>query len=101
MYERSTAFIRVWYRGPRLRNHVNTSSSTRSDIACLPTGSTSAASAQKSSGRLASSGGEVRAMSTSRTTRSRARSARPLLGTSAALDRLAVRLALTTMTPTG
>ena len=101
MYERNTAFIRVWYFGPRFRNHVNTSSSTRSDIACLATGMTSSASSQKSLGKFASSGGDVRAISTSRTIRSRARSARPRLGTSAAFDRLLVRLALTTMTPTG
>src|SRR5690606_10054784 len=99
--DRSTAFIRVWYRGPRLRNHCSTSSSTRREIASLATGITSVAPCQKSAGKSASSGGEVRAISASLIDRRRATSARPRDGRLAAFDGLPVRLALTAIAPAG
>ncbi len=61
-------------------NHVSTSSSTRNDMACFRTGSTSTAVSQKSWGSPANSGGELSRTSESGIRRSRSRSARPRLG---------------------
>src|SRR5262245_24057748 len=68
-------------------------------MACLGVGRVSSASSQKSLGRSASSGGEVRAISASVITRSRARSALPRVGRSATLETGLVRFALTAIAP--
>ena len=78
-------------------NQSRTSVSTRSEIGCFAVGSTTVASAQKSSGRSASSGGEVARISRSVTRRSRVRSARPRSATSRRVRDLFVRLAFTTV----
>jgi hypothetical protein len=74
-------------------NQANTSRSTRSEIGCFATGFTTWAPFQKSLGRSASSGGEVRAIWPSDTRRSFASSARPLTGRSGSPDCFEVRLA--------
>jgi hypothetical protein len=99
MNERSTAFIRDWYRGPWDLNQSSTSASTRREMGCFATGSTISAEAQKSSGNPRSSRGDVRSMVASETRRSRDSSARPRLGP--ALGRWFVRLTLTATAHSG
>lgn len=77
MYERSTAFIRLWYFGPSFRNHSRISPSTRSEIGIF-SGVTSTASSQKLDGNSRSSAGAVRWIVASVTWRKRSRSAQCL-----------------------
>jgi hypothetical protein len=98
MYDRSTAFIRDWYRGPCLLNQSRTSESTRKEIGSLPAGSTTVAPSQKSGGRSLNSGGDVAVISRSDIFRNRVRSARPF-GTGFALaDRFLEDFAFTVIT---
>jgi hypothetical protein len=99
MNDRSTALIRDWYRGPWALNQSSTSASTRREMGCLATGSTTCASAQKSSGRARRSRGDVRRIVASDTRRRRARLARPRLA--ATPDGLVVRLTLTATAHSG
>jgi hypothetical protein len=104
MYERNTAFMRDWYRGPASRKNSKTSASTLSEIGTFAVGNTGTASSQKSGGRSRSSSGAVRAISASVTRRSRARFARPAVGVCGvglAREDFAVRLAFTTTTHSG
>jgi len=93
--------MRDWYRGPWSLNQARTSRSTRSEIGCFGTGSTTTAWVQKSAGRSASSRGEVRRISRSVTRRSFARSARPRTALSGATGRFDRRLVLMAITQTG
>ena len=77
MYDRSTALMRDWYRGPCVLNHSSTSVSTRREIGCFGPGVTTVADAQKSLGRSESSAGEVARTSRSDIRRSFESCARP------------------------
>jgi hypothetical protein len=101
MYERSTAFMRDWYRGPVSRKNSNTSESTRSEIGTFAAGITGTASSQKSCGRSRSSSGEDRLMSASDVRRSLASFARPCVGTALRREDFAIGLALMATTHSG
>ena len=100
MYDRKTALLLDWYRGPCLLNHSSTSVSTRSEIGCFGVGVTTVADSQKSSGRSANSAGEVARISRSVVRRSFESFARPRR-TRLRLDGFLVRGSLTAVTQAG
>src|ERR1051325_3110988 len=100
MYDRKTALMRDWYRGPCSLNHSRTSASTRSEIGCLEVGVTTVADSQKSSGKSASSAGDVACTVRSDIRRSFDSCARPR-ATRLRLDGFLVRGSLTSITLAG
>ena len=101
MYDRSTAFMRDWYRGPVSRKNSSTSESTRSEIGIFAAGNTGTASSQKSFGRSCNSSGDDREISASVNRRNLASFARPWLGTALRWEDFTIGLALTAATHSG